>query len=80
MDELNFLSVKQLGELARGCREAARLSQNEVAELIGTSQSNISAAESGRSTRYITVAIKIIEVVGQKAVEGPFFLVKDTNL
>ena len=79
MTESNFVTIKQLGELAKACREEAGLNQNEVASLIGTSQSNISAAESGKSTRYIAVAIRIIEALGQKTVKGPFFLVENVD-
>lgn len=77
MNQSNFVTIKQLGELAKACREEAGLNQNEVASLIGTSQSNVSAAESGKSTRYATVAIRIIEALGQKTVKGPFFLLLD---
>lgn len=79
MTESNFVTIKQLGELAKACREKSGLNQNEVAILIGTSQSNISAAESGNSTRYTTVAIRIIEALGQKTVKGPFFLVDNID-
>jgi transcriptional regulator with XRE-family HTH domain len=79
MNESNFVTIKQLGELAKACREEAGLNQNEVASLIGTSQSNVSAAESGKSTRYATVAIRIIEALGQKTVKGPFFLVENVD-
>lgn len=79
MSETNFLTVKQLGELAKACRESAGLNQGEVAALIGTSQSNVSAAESGKGTRYANVAIRIIEVLGKKKVTGPFFLIEDIS-
>lgn len=79
MNESNFLTTKQLGELAKACREEAGLNQSEVASLIGTSQSNVSAAESGKSTRYTKVAIKIVQVLGHKIVKGPFFLVESVD-
>lgn len=79
MTEFGFVTVKQLGEIAKACRQEAGLNQNEVAMLIGTSQSNVSAAESGKSTRYATVAIRIIEALGKKTVKGPFFLIEDVG-
>lgn len=79
MDGSGLVTVKHLGEIAKACREEAGLSQSEVASLIGTSQSNVSAAESGKSTRYATVAIRIIEALGKRTVEGPFFLIKNVN-
>lgn len=79
MNESSFVTVKQLGEIAKACREEAGLNQNEVARLIGTSQSNVSAAESGRNTRYATVAIRIIEALDKKTVKGPFFLIQDVD-
>lgn len=79
MAEVGLVTVKQLGEIAKACREEAGLNQNEVAVLIGTSQSNVSAAESGKSTRYTTVAIRIIKALEKKTVKGPFFLIEDVG-
>ncbi len=79
MTQTNFMTLKQLGKLAKACREKAGLNQSEVASLIGTSQSNVSAAESGKSTRYANVAIRAIEALSKKKVTGPFFLIEDIS-
>jgi transcriptional regulator with XRE-family HTH domain len=75
---MSYLNIDQLGKLARIIREQAGLSQAEAAQIIGSCQSNISAAEQGKSSRYANVAIKLVEVIGHKSVEGPFFYVQDS--
>lgn len=74
---MDYLNVQQLGRMARESREKAGLNQTEAARMVGSSQPNISAAESGKSTRYANVATRMIEVLGNKKVEGPFYLVRD---
>ncbi|GEM_PF-3846816 len=68
-----YLNLEELGALARQVREEAGLSQREAAERIGSSQSNVSAAEKGNSSRYISVALSIIEKIGGKRIEGPLY-------
>jgi DNA-binding XRE family transcriptional regulator len=76
---MSYLSIKQLGKLARKIREQAGLNQAEAAQLIGSCQSNVSAAEQGKSSRYVNIAIKLIQVIGHKGVEAPFFYVQDSS-
>ena len=47
----------------------------EIAEKIGSSQPNVSAAEKGESTRYIYVAISIIKYLRKIEIKGPYFKV-----
>ncbi|MBW4612864.1 MAG: helix-turn-helix domain-containing protein [Desmonostoc vinosum HA7617-LM4] len=75
---MTYLNIKQLGKLARKLREQASLSQVEAAQIIGSCQSNVSAAEQGKSSRYANVAIKLVQIIGQKSVTGPFFYVQDS--
>jgi transcriptional regulator with XRE-family HTH domain len=73
MNPIQYLSLQELGTLARQVRESAGLTQAEAAQRIGSSQSNVSAAEQDNSTRYVTVALKLIEELGSIRVEGPFY-------
>ncbi len=68
--------IKALGILARIIRIKAGLSQSEAAKLIGSSQPNVSAAEKGKNSRYASVAINIIEIIGDKKVIGPFYRIE----
>jgi transcriptional regulator with XRE-family HTH domain len=74
---MNYVDTKGLGALARDIRKKAGLSQAEVALRIGSSQPNVSAAERGCDTRYVTVAINIIEQIGGKKLIGPYYQVLD---
>jgi transcriptional regulator with XRE-family HTH domain len=74
---MDYLDMKELGALARMIRIQAKLSQSEVAIRIGSSQPNVSAAERGYDTRYITVAIHIIEQIGNYELDGPYYRVKE---
>lgn len=76
---MDYLNIKELGTLARDIRKKARLSQAEVASRIGSSQPNVSAAEKGSDTRYISVAINIIEQIGGKKLIGPYYQVLDVS-
>lgn len=76
---MNYLTIKQLGELAREVREKAGLNQTQVANIVGSSQPNVSAAEYGKSTRYANVAMRIIQELGKKDVKGPFYLVIEND-
>lgn len=71
--------MQGLGALARDVRKRAGLSQVEVALRIGSSQPNVSAAEKGHDSRYITVAINIIEQIGSKKIIGPYYRVLDVS-
>ena len=72
----NYLTLKTLGALAREIRKKAGLSQVAVARRIGSSQPNVSAAENGKDTRTVNVAIKIIEMIGLRKVDGPFYAIE----
>jgi transcriptional regulator with XRE-family HTH domain len=74
---MRYLNLEELGALARKVREDAGLSQTETAQRIGSTQSNVSAAEKGESSRYISVALSIIETIGGKRIEGPLYGVTD---
>lgn len=74
---MDYLDIKALGTLAKGLRLQSKLSQSEVASLVGSSQPNVSAVEKGRDTRYITVAIHIIERLSNYTLEGPFYLIRE---
>ena len=74
---MDYLDMKELGALARTIRIQAKLSQSEVAIRIGSSQPNVSAAERGYDTRYITVALHIIEQIGKYELDGPYYRVKE---
>lgn len=74
---MDYLNMKELGALARTIRIQAKLSQSEVAIRIGSSQPNVSAAERGYDTRYIMVAIHIIEQIGKYELDGPYYRVKE---
>lgn len=76
---MRYLDMKGLGALARDIRKQAGLSQAEVALRIGSSQPNVSAAENGCDTRYINVAINIIEQIGGKKLIGPYYQVLDVS-
>ena len=75
METLSYLDIKKLGALARKLRIQAKLSQAQAANRLGTTQSNISAAENGKGTRYIGVALKMIEEFADCSVSGPFYMV-----
>ena len=70
-----YLDAKALGKLARELRLQANLSQRAIAQRIGSSQPNVSAAEQGEDTRYITVAINVIQHLSKKSLLGPYYLV-----
>ena len=72
-----YLDSKALGELAKELRLQANLSQSEVAVLVGSSQPNVSAMEKGQDTRYISVAIAIIQALGKYQINGPFYYVQE---
>lgn len=74
---MDYLDLKALGSLARELRLQSKMSQSGVAALIGSSQPNVSAAEKGNDTRYVTVAIKIIETLGRYKLDGPFYRIKE---
>lgn len=77
--ETVYLDAHDLGALARALRLRAKLSQRDVAQKIGSSQPNVSAAERGDDTRYITVAINIIRCLSSKVVMGPYYLVVESH-
>lgn len=74
---MRYLDSKALGELAKELRLQANLSQSEVAALVGSSQPNVSAVEKGQDTRYISVAIAIIQAIGRYQINGPFYCVQE---
>ena len=74
---MKYVNLKALGKLAREVREKAGLNQAEAAAKIGSTQSNVSAAERGHGTRYVRVAISIIEKIGGQPLEGPFYAVHE---
>lgn len=76
---MDYLDIKALGTLARELRLQSNMSQAEVAALIGSSQPNVSAVEKGQDTRYISVALKIIERLGQCKLEGPFYRIQERS-
>lgn len=76
---MKYVDMKGLGALARDVRKKAGLSQAEVALKIGSSQPNVSAAERGCDSRYISVAINIIEQIGGKKLTGPYYQVLEVN-
>lgn len=69
---MEYMDLAALGALARTLRQQADLSQKQVADLVNTTQSNVSAAENGEG-RYVSVAIRIIEALGDKRVIGPYY-------
>jgi DNA-binding XRE family transcriptional regulator len=75
----SYLDAKALGTLARELRIQAKLSQQDVARQIGSSQPNVSAAEHGDDTRYIMVAINIIQCLSTKIVTGPYYLLVESR-
>ena len=75
----SYLDCKAIGELARKLRIQSNLSQLEIAQKIGSSQPNISAAERGNDTRYITVAINVIQLLSKKTIVGPYYFVVEQN-
>ena len=77
--KMKYMNLNTLGKLAREVREKAGLNQAEAAEKIGSTQSNVSAAERGNGTRYISVAIGIIEKIGNQSLEGPFYAVSEES-
>lgn len=76
---MEYIDIQGLGALARDVRKRAGLSQAEVALRIGSSQPNVSAAEKGHDSRYITVAINIIEQIGNKKLIGPYYRIFDVS-
>lgn len=76
---MKYVDMQGLGALARDIRKKAGLSQAEVALRIGSSQPNISAAERGCDSRYMSVAINIIEQIGSKKLIGPYYQVLDVT-
>ncbi len=74
---MNYLDIKALGNLARELRLQSKLSQSEVAGLIGSSQPNVSSVEKGQDTRYISVAINIIQELSNYRLEGPFYRIQE---
>ncbi len=76
---MRYLTIKQLGELAREVREKTGLNQTQVANIVGSSQPSVSAAECGKSTRYANVAMRVIQELGMKDVKGPFYLVIEND-
>ncbi len=76
---MDYLDIKALGHLARELRIQAKLSQSEIAVLIGSSQPNISAVEKGQDTRYISVAINVIQKLGSYKLEGPFYRIQEQD-
>lgn len=77
--KMKYMNLNTLGKLAREVREKAGLNQAEAAKKIGSTQSNVSAAERGSGTRYISVAIGIIEKIGNQPLEGPFYAVSEES-
>ena len=77
--KMKYMNLNTLGKLAREVREKAGLNQAEAAKKIGSTQSNVSAAERGNGTRYISVAIGIIEKIGNQPLEGPFYAVSEES-
>lgn len=73
---MDYLDIKALGTLAKELRIQAGLSQSEVADLVGSSQPNISAVENGRGTRYVSVAMNIIQKLSAYTLEGPFYCIQ----
>src|SRR5690606_26299541 len=69
---MEYMDLAALGALARTLRQQADLSQKQVADLVNTTQSNVSAAENEEG-RYVSVAIRITEALGDKRVIGPYY-------
>jgi len=59
-----YLTLKELGQYARKLREAREMSQEEVAELLGVSQGQISAVENITRDFSTERARKILVVLG----------------
>jgi transcriptional regulator with XRE-family HTH domain len=74
---MRYVDLKALGKLAKEIREKAGLNQSEAAARIGSTQSNVSSAERGKGTRYIRVALNIIEQIGGQHLEGPYYVVRE---
>jgi len=78
-NQYQYLDAKALGTLARELRMQAKLSQQDIARQIGSSQPNVSAAERGDDTRYITVAINMIQCLSTKTLTGPYYLLVESR-
>ena len=74
---MEYLDLQAIGSLAKELRLKAKLSQIEVAILIGSSQPNVSAAERGKDTRFISVAVNIIEALSPYQLIGPYYCIKE---
>jgi len=57
------LKKETAGEILKRYRESFELSQQRLAELIGTNQNNISAIENGKREIGLNVAIKLCAVL-----------------
>ncbi len=66
------VDAAKLAQLARKSRERAKHTQEQTAELLGKTQSQISQAEKGDS-RYIKTCIAMIEAYTDYKVEYPMF-------
>lgn len=62
-----------LAGLARTLREAAGMTQQQVADLIGTSQPMVAMAETQVERPYVQLRIDIIERLSDFDVEGPLY-------
>lgn len=76
---MEYLDIQALGSLAKELRVQSKLSQSEVAALIGSSQPNVSAVEKGHDTRYIAVAINIIQKLSDCELQGPFYRIQERH-
>lgn len=70
--DMEIVTLKELGKLARHLRKEAGLSQAEVAEYVASegevAQNHISLAEQGHP-KYTSLAMRIVEELGKANVE-----------
>lgn len=63
--------LDRVGRLIRQAREAAGLSQRELARRAGTSQPTVSAYEQGRKTPSAVTLLRLVEAAGAEVVARP---------
>ena len=80
LDHGHLVPAGDLGNLARHARYEAGLTQAEVAERLGVSQSAIAHAETGRSRgSLVQLQRRIITELGEFQCDGPFFLIREKS-
>jgi predicted transcriptional regulator len=67
---------KELALVAKRFREKSGLSMSEIARLLQVSRSVIFNAENAPEKSLIKIRIRIIELTGEKKVEGPFYVIR----